>query len=102
MRQVINIKTEKDLSELYANKKKGTFNILYTSLWDESCQRLAKKVSEWQEREGDELLYVINSWDTPAAFSMFMIMSAPSLVGITRGKVKVSAEFPTIYQYFEG
>ena len=102
MRTLINIKNEKDLSALYAKKKTGTFSILYTSLWDSSCTRLMGKVDEWLDREGDESLYVINSWDTPAAFSMFMITSVPALVGIKRGKVRVNVEFPTIYRYFEG
>jgi len=86
MRQIINITSEKDLTGLYAKKKKGSFFILYTSLWDVACQRLQAQVDKWREHEGEETLYIINSWDMPAAFSMFMITSAPSLVSVKRGK----------------
>lgn len=101
MRQIVNIKSEQDLSGLYLKKKKGSCLILYTSLWDKACQRLMEKVDSWSKREGEETLYVINSWDTPAAFSMFMITSAPSLVAVKKGRVKVNVEFPTIYRFFD-
>lgn len=101
MRQIINITSEKDLTGLYAKKKKGSFFILYTSLWDGACQRLQAQVDKWREHEGEETLYIINSWDMPAAFSMFMITSAPSLVSVKKGKVKVNVEFPTIYRFFD-
>jgi len=58
-------------------------------------------VEKWSKQEGNETLYVINSWDTPAAFSMFMITSTPSLVSIKKGKVRVNVEFPTIYRFFD-
>ena len=100
VRQIINVKTEKDLSTLYQKKRHGTFNILYTSLWCKKCQSLEEVVDLWEEREGDEPLYVINSWDLPASFSMYMITTAPALVRLTKGRIKVDIEYPTVYRYF--
>lgn len=101
MRQVIKVSTEEDLTALYGKKKTGTFNILYLSDWCTSCNRLLERVKEWKEKEGDEVVYTISSWDLPASFAMFMIMSAPSLVRIRNGRVRVDVEFPTIYRYFD-
>ena len=63
---------------------------------------MSDRVDKWLEREGDEILYVVNSWDSPAAFSMFMITSVPTLVQITKGRVRVRVEYPTVYRYFDG
>ncbi len=101
VRKVIKVKTEKDLAKLYQKKKQGTFKILFTSLWDNSCKRLEKVVDKWKEQEGDELLYLINSWDLPASFSMYMITTVPALVHLTNGRVKVDIEFPTVYRFFD-
>mgnify|MGYP003626497808 CR=1 FL=1 len=100
-RKRIKVSTEEHLSELHSKKKTGTFSILYTSLWDDKCTALSARVDKWLEREGDELLYEINSWDSPAAFSMFMIMNVPALVLITKGRVRVRVEYPTVYRYFD-
>tara|TARA_R110001599_G_scaffold21451_1_gene80393 strand:- start:4 stop:318 length:315 start_codon:yes stop_codon:yes gene_type:complete len=100
-RKRIKVSTEEHLSEIHSRKKTGTFSILYTSLWDSQCSSLDVKIDKWLEREGDETLYVINSWDSPAAFSMFMITSVPSLVLINKGRVRVRVEYPTVYRYFD-
>lgn len=101
VRTRIDVSTDEHLAEISEAKKSGTFTILYTSLWDSRCEKIHAKVEKWLEQEGDETLYVINSWDTPAAFSMFMVTNVPTLVHVKAGRVKVNVEYPTIYRYFD-
>jgi len=101
VKQIVNIRTEKELSALYQRKRYGTFKILFTSTWDKSCLALDKVINKWKEKEGDELLYVINSWDLPASFSMYMVTSVPALVHLKKGRVKVDVEYPTVYRFFD-
>ena len=101
MKQLVRVTNEKELSALYQKKKYGTFKILFTSTWDKSCLRLEKVIAKWEKKEGDEILYVINSWDLPAAFSMYTITSVPSLVHLKKGRVRVDVEYPTVYRFFD-
>ena len=45
-------------------------------------------------------LYVVSSWELPHVFSAFGITSAPSVVEVNEGNVKVFVEHPKIYDYF--
>ena len=100
MRQVIKLGTDKKVNEVFKTKKGKTFAALYYSPWDDWNIKILAMVDEWAQEEGEEILYLINSWDTPAAFAPFSITSAPSLVRVRKGKVSVSVEDPKVYEYF--
>jgi len=74
--------------------------VLYYSLWDTWCDKMIVLAEEWAKREGDETVYLVNSWDLPAAFASFSIATAPSLVHLTGRKVRVDIEYPTLYNFF--
>ena len=73
---------------------------MYYSEWCDRSANVLRFVEEWKEREGDEDMYLISSWELPHAFAAFAITSAPSLVFVKNGKVSVKVEYPTIYEYF--
>jgi len=100
MRQLLKLDTDKKVNELLKNKRGKTFSILYYSPWDQWNIRILDMADKWVNEEGNETLYLINSWDTPSAFATFSITSAPSLVHIRRGRVSVSVEYPKVYEYF--
>jgi|TARA_R100000005_G_C4962645_1_gene178728 hypothetical protein len=62
--------------------------------------RMVKKAEAWAEEEGDEIVYLVNSWDLPASFASFSITTAPSLVHLANKKVRVDVEYPKIYNFF--
>ena len=90
MRQLLKLNSDAKVNGVLKNKKGKTFSILYYSPWDEWNLKILAMADEWLKEEGDETLYLINSWDPPAAFATFSITSAPSLVHVRRGKVSVS------------
>jgi len=100
MRQLLKLDTDTKVNEVFKNKKGKTFSALYHSIWDQWNIRIMEMASKWVEEEGDEIVYLINSWDTPAAFATFSITSAPSLVHVKKGRVSVSVEYPKVYEYF--
>jgi len=100
MRTLQKITTEKELNEVLKHRRDKTFAVLYHSLWDDRCQAIVKLAEEWQKKEGNETVYLVNSWDLPASFASFSISNAPSLVHLSNRKVKVDVEFPTIHNYF--
>ena len=100
MRTLQKITTEKELNEVLKHRRNKTFAVLYHSLWDARCQAIVKLAEMWAEKEGDETVYLVNSWDLPASFASFSISNAPSLVHLSNRKVKVDVEFPTIHNYF--
>ena len=55
---------------------------------------------EWKEKEGDETVYLVNSWDLPSSFASFSISNAPSLVHLSNRGVRVDIEYPTLHNYF--
>ena len=73
---------------------------MYYSLWDTWCDKALVLAEKWAEQEGDETVYLVNSWDLPAAFSSFSISIAPSLVHLSGRRIKVDIEYPTIYNFF--
>lgn len=56
---------------------------------------------EWSEKQGDESLYLISSWELPHAFSAFAVTSTPTVVEVSKGKVTVHVEYPKVYEYFK-
>jgi len=100
MRTLKRITTDKELNDVLKDRKKKNFSVLYYSTWDKWCNRILKKATEWAAQEGDEIVYLVNSWDLPASFASFSITSAPSLVHLTNKKVRVDVEYPKIYNFF--
>jgi thiol-disulfide isomerase/thioredoxin len=100
MRTLKKLTTEKELNEVLKHRKKNNFSVLYYSLWCKSSMRMVKKAEAWAEEEGDEIVYLVNSWDLPASFASFSITTAPSLVHLANKKVRVDVEYPKIYNFF--
>ena len=99
-RQLIELKTDSEVEIIGRTKRKDTFKVLFYSEWDKNCGVILKRAEKWATEEGNEKVYLVSSWKTPHAFAMFMITSAPSLVHIKKGKVKVQAEYPSVYDFF--
>lgn len=100
MRTLQKITTEKELNEVLKHQKNKSFSVLYHSLWGDRCKSIVALAEEWKEREGNETVYLVNSWDLPASFASFSISNAPSLVHLSNRKIKVDIEYPTLYNYF--
>ena len=100
MRTLKKLRTDKELNEVLKERKRKNFSVLYYSLWCKSCDRILQKANEWAHQDGNETVYMVNSWDLPASFASFSITSAPSLVHLTNKRVRVDVEFPKIYNYF--
>jgi hypothetical protein len=101
MRSVIELCSEEDVNSVFKNKVNKDFYVLYTSLWQETCEKISDLLEDWKDQEGEETLYVINSWDTPAAFASYSITVAPSLMHVSDGKISsVDIEYPKIYDFF--
>jgi len=100
MRTLQKITTEKELNEILKDRKRKNFSVLYYSLWCNHCKRILKMAEDWQNQEGGETVYLVNSWDLPSSFASFSITSSPSLVHLVNKKVRVDVEFPKIYNFF--
>tara|TARA_R100000458_G_C8197439_1_gene189066 strand:- start:192 stop:518 length:327 start_codon:yes stop_codon:yes gene_type:complete len=100
MRTIQKITTEAELNSVLKQRRKKNFSVLYYSTWCKWCERILNRAEEWKEEEGNETIYLVNSWDLPSAFSSFSITTSPSLVHLIDKKVKVDVEYPTIYSYF--
>ena len=101
--RTLKILTHKDealANRLIRDKKTATYTIFYHSEWDKWSNRILALAEEWAQGEGDEECYVVSSWELPHLFSAFGITSAPSVVKVRKGNVKVFVEYPRIYEYF--
>jgi len=100
MRTLKKLQTEKELNSVLKRRRSENFVVLYHSLWDEYSQRVVGYADEWVQKEGDETLYFVNSWELPQSFSSFSITSTPALVHFKNKKVRVDVEYPKIYSFF--
>jgi len=101
MRALKKLKTESELNSVLKTRKYENFHVLYYSLWCRSCDKILKLAEEWAEEEGNETVYLVNSWDLPKSFASFSITVAPSLVHLKNRKVRVDVEFPKVYDFFK-
>ena len=101
MRTLQKLRTDKELNDVLKRRKSKNFSVLYYSTWCASCDRILGLAEEWEEREGNETVYLVNSWDLPHSFASFSITTAPSLVHLINKKVRVDIEFPKIYDFFQ-
>ncbi len=100
MRTLKKLQSEKELNAVLKERKRKNFSVLYYSKWCNWCNRILACADEWKEQEGNETVYLVNSWDLPESFSSFSITSAPSLVHLVNKKVRVDVEYPKIYNFF--
>ena len=100
MRTLKKLATDKELNSVLKDRKNRNFSVLYYSTWDSWCEKILVKAEEWVKEEGNETVYLVNSWDLPAAFASFSITSAPSLVHLANRRVRVDVEYPKIYNFF--
>ena len=100
MRTLKKLTTDKELNDVLKNRKSKNFSVLYYSTWDSYCDKILAKAEEWVEEDGEETVYLVNSWDLPASFASFSITNAPSLVHLKNRRVRVDVEYPKIYNFF--
>lgn len=100
MRTLKKLQTDKELNEVLKDRKRKNFSVLYYSLWDSWCDKILVKAEEWLQEDGNETVYLVNSWDLPGAFSSFSISCTPSLVHLVNKRVRVDVEYPKIYSFF--
>ena len=100
MRTLKNLRTEKELNSVLKRRRSQDFVVLYHSLWDNWSQRVVEYAEEWSKGEGNETLYLVNSWDLPQSFSSFSITAVPALVHFNKRKVRVDVEYPKVYNFF--
>ena len=98
--RVLSQKNERVVNRLIRDKKTSSFLLLYHSEWDKYSQVVVDRATEWAKEEGDEVCYIISSWELPHVFSAFGVTSAPCLVEVVKGDVKVFVEYPKVYDYF--
>jgi len=91
---------EKLVNRLIKEKKTSSYILLYYSEWDKYSQAIIDLAEAWSKGEGDEICYLISSWELPHVFSAFGITTAPCVVDVRKGSVKVFVEYPKVYDYF--
>ena len=96
MRTLKKLQTDKELNSVLKERKRRNFSVLYYSTWCNWCDKILALAAEWAEEEGDETVYLVNSWDLPESFASFSITSAPSLVHLVNKRVRVDVEYPKI------
>ena len=91
---------ERLVNKLIKEKKTSSYTLLYHSEWDKYSQAIISLAEEWAKGEGDEECFVISSWELPHVFSAFGITTAPCVVDVKEGAVKVFVEYPKVYDFF--
>ena len=99
MRTITKVSKDKDLNAILKQRRTSNFILMYYSLWCDRSGMALKLADEWVQREGTEQMFLVNSWDLPQAFSSISITSAPTLVHVKKGKVRVDIEYPRVYSY---
>jgi len=100
MRTLKKLRSDKELNAVLKERKRKNFSVLYYSQWCKWCDRILDLAQKWESEEGNETVYLVNSWDLPESFSSFSITASPSLVHLVNKKVRVDVEYPKIYNFF--
>ena len=98
--KVLTSKDESLVSSLIKAKKTSSYILFYHSEWDKNSQKILSLAEKWSQEEGIETCYVVSSWELPHVFSAFGVTSAPAVVEVNNGDIKVYVEFPRIYDFF--
>jgi thiol-disulfide isomerase/thioredoxin len=101
MRSLKPLITENSLNDVLKRRKVASFSVLYVSPWCKYCDSILQLAEEWKVREGEEKVYIVDSWNLPGSFATFSITSAPSLVHFSRGRTSVDVEYPKVRDYFK-
>jgi len=88
-RSLVVLNRESQLNSLIKNKRDEDFRVLYYSLWDEYSTKIVENLrKEWVDKEGEETLFLVNSWDLPHSFVAFHVTKVPCLVSAVNGRIR--------------
>lgn len=99
-RVIKRLEKEGVLNNILRRRREENFNVLYYSKWDEYSNRLLKHLDSWAKQDGDETLYLVNSWDLPHAFVAYNVTQVPCLVQAIKGRIRKTEYLPYIYKSF--
>jgi len=100
-RTIKRLDKESILNNIFRRKKEENFNVLYYSLWDKHSDNLLEHLDKWVTQEGDETLYIVNSWDLPHSFVAYNVTQVPCLIQAIRGRIRKTEYLPYIYKSFK-
>jgi hypothetical protein len=93
---------ENDLNKILKDNKREPRNmsILFVSQWDTRCSYLCENIdTKWlveDDGEGDEPLYIVNSFDMPHSFVIFKTNRVPHLVQFREEEIISEDYYPMI------
>lgn len=99
-RVIERLEKESILNNILRRKREINFNVLYYSKWDSHSTKLLTHLNEWVKQDGDETLYIVNSWDLPHAFIAYNVTQVPCLVQAIKGRIRKTEYLPYIYKSF--
>tara|TARA_R110000803_G_scaffold49048_3_gene102009 strand:+ start:2326 stop:2637 length:312 start_codon:yes stop_codon:yes gene_type:complete len=100
-RTIEKLEKESTLNNILRRKREINFNVLYYSKWDKHSIELLKHLDEWVTKEGDETLFIVNSWDLPHAFVAYNVTQVPCLVQAIKGRIRKTEYLPYVYKSFK-
>jgi|TARA_R100000458_G_scaffold37579_1_gene35018 thiol-disulfide isomerase/thioredoxin len=100
-RKIERLQKESILNNIFRRKKEENFNVLYYSKWDKYSKTLLEHLDKWVEQEGDETVYIVNSWDLPHSFVAYNVTQVPCLIQAIKGRIRKTEYLPYIYKSFK-
>jgi hypothetical protein len=100
-RTIERLEKESILNNIFRRKREENFNVLYYSKWDTHSSTLLKHLNKWVTEEGDETLYIVNSWDLPHSFVAYNVTQVPCLIQAIKGRIRKTEYLPYIYKTFK-
>ena len=62
---------------------------------------LLKHLNKWVAEDGDETLYIVNSWELPHSFVAYNVTQVPCLIQAIKGRIRKTEYLPYIYKSFK-
>ena len=100
-RTIKKLEKESILNNIFRRRKEENFNVLYYSKWDKYSDNLLTHLKKWVEQEGDETVYLVNSWDLPHSFVAYNVTQVPCLIQAIKGRIRKTEYLPYIYKSFK-
>jgi|TARA_R100000005_G_C4976865_1_gene187962 hypothetical protein len=98
-REVNFVKKESFLNNIYRRKKENDFIVLYYSKWDDRSLALIEYIQDiWVNRDGDETIHLVNSFELPHSFLAYSVTQVPCLIQGLKGKIRKTEYLPYIYK----
>jgi len=98
-REVKHVQKESFLNSIFRHKRSKDFTVLYFSKWDDKSVELISYLEEkWVEGKGDEIIYLVNSFELPHSFMAYSVTQVPCLVQGLKGKIRKTEYLPYIYK----